>query len=177
MSQRFLPYFRPNKAGIELLRLWRQLTPGCRPDALGYRYGRCRRRSDWHSSRHTGRLCRSGRFCHRSIPIRFFYGFCRSRRLGRCRLTPRRHGNGPFPFAIVSASAQDIGQGRHQDKGYDEPQHIHGLHLLSIRAPVVVMTVLTGRDRLSLRDASLGYGIPHLRIGHDILHIIIVHDT
>ena len=39
------------------------------------------------------------------------------------------------------------------------------------------MTVLPGRDRLGLGDAGLGDGIPHLRIGHDILHIIIVHDA
>lgn len=48
---------------------------------------------------------------------------------------------------------------------------------MACRTAVVVVTVLPRRDRLGLGDAGLGDSGAHVRVGHDILHIIIVHDA
>ena len=42
---------------------------------------------------------------------------------------------------------------------------------------MVVVIILYGRRRLGLRHAGLSDSRTHIRIGHDILHIVIVHDA
>lgn len=189
VRQRFLPDFRPDKTGIEFSRLGRKTAPRGRTDALG------------HDDRHRlGTLCsdpwrhhlfRKRRFrfigeihiIPTLIPIgKGRFRHCRFRCFhlwGRGRLTPGRYGNGSLAPRVLSLAAQEVRQDPHQDDDDNHPYKIHGHHLLFRMASIVmvVVIILYGRRRLGLRHAGLSDSRTHIRIGHDILHIVIVHDA